>query len=269
MDAINKEKKSRDRKEYHKNYYLNNKETIRIKNQQRYLANSQEIRDKHQIYYKKNVDKIRAQQKKSREQNKETRKGYSKKYYQENREKILKRGKEREIQNAETIKIRKRKYYKQNKEKIDKRNKQYAAEHKSKMKEHDKKYRRNNSAKITARKRNYEQIRIKTDPVFKMIKRLRTRLWSMLKSQSAIKSASTLELLGTTKELVWKHLESLFKEGMTRDNHGNKGWHIDHIKPISSFDLNNPEQLKKCCHYTNLQPLWWWENLSKSDKIIA
>ena len=55
---------------------------------------------------------------------------------------------------------------------------------------------------------------------------------------------------------------------MTRENNNRKGWHIDHIKPMNSFDLNDPEQLKECCHYSNLKPLWWIENLQKSYKYV-
>jgi len=62
-------------------------------------------------------------------------------------------------------------------------------------------------------------------------------------------------------------MQSLFKEGMHWSNNTMHGWHIDHIKPISSFDLTNPEQLKKCCHYSNLQPLWAIDNLIKSNKL--
>ena len=76
-------------------------------------------------------------------------------------------------------------------------------------------------------------------------------------------------MLGASPEFVWNRLESQFKEGMTRDNHGFRGWHIDHIKPVSSFDLSDPEEQKKCFHYTNLQPLWWWENLSKGGKSLT
>jgi hypothetical protein len=57
--------------------------------------------------------------------------------------------------------------------------------------------------------------------------------------------------------------EKLWKPGMTWNNWARKGWHIDHIKPLSSFDLENREELLQACHHTNLQPLWWFENLEK------
>ena len=60
------------------------------------------------------------------------------------------------------------------------------------------------------------------------------------------------------------HLESLFSPGMTWDNYGFEGWHIDHIKPCASFEL---DQKKICFHYTNLQPLWAKDNMSKSNKF--
>jgi hypothetical protein len=53
---------------------------------------------------------------------------------------------------------------------------------------------------------------------------------------------------------------------MTWENHGK--WHIDHIKPGALFNLINIEEQKKCFHYTNLQPLWASENLSKGCKYI-
>jgi len=53
---------------------------------------------------------------------------------------------------------------------------------------------------------------------------------------------------------------------MTWDNHSKKGWHIDHIKPLHEFDLYDDEQFKQASHYTNLQPLWWWQNLAKNRK---
>jgi hypothetical protein len=65
-----------------------------------------------------------------------------------------------------------------------------------------------------------------------------------------------------------KHLESHFTEGMNWDNYGVYGWHMDHIIPCAAFDLTKPEDQSKCFHYTNLQPLWAKDNLSKRDTIF-
>lgn len=45
-------------------------------------------------------------------------------------------------------------------------------------------------------------------------------------------------------------------------------WHLDHIIPLVSFDLTNRWQFARACHYTNYQPLWWWDNISKGAKIV-
>ena len=74
-----------------------------------------------------------------------------------------------------------------------------------------------------------------------------------------------MELVGCTIEELKIYLEKQFKEGMTWENRGIV-WHIDHIKPISKFDLTNEEEQKKCFHYTNLQPLFAIDNLRKSNK---
>ena len=103
------------------------------------------------------------------------------------------------------------------------------------------------------------------EPQYRIAKCLRNRFNMFIKKN--FKKSSALVLLGCSLEELQKYLEQQFTEGMSWDNQGIRGWHIDHIIPCSSFDLTDIEQQKKCFHYTNLQPLWWYDNLSKSDKI--
>lgn len=101
-----------------------------------------------------------------------------------------------------------------------------------------------------------------SDPIYKLICLCRSRMYKAIKNNS--KSKSTMELLGCSGPELKKYLENQFKEGMSWANHGE--WHIDHIKPIASFDLKDPTQQKLCFHYTNLQPLWKQDNMEKRDK---
>ena len=80
------------------------------------------------------------------------------------------------------------------------------------------------------------------------------------------KSDYIFRLCGAPLMDVVRHLESLFKPGMTWDNYGFEGWHIDHIKPLAKFDILDPEEQKKCFHFSNLQPLWSSENYAKRDR---
>jgi hypothetical protein len=127
-------------------------------------------------------------------------------------------------------------------------------------------YRKENRQIINEKYKLYETERKKIDPVFKLLKTLRSRIGTALVKNNNIKCETTISLLGCTVEQCRIHLQNKFKEGMTWDNHGK--WHIDHIIPCSSFDLSKEEQQKKCFHYSNLQPLWAYENLSKGNKIL-
>jgi hypothetical protein len=98
--------------------------------------------------------------------------------------------------------------------------------------------------------------------------RIRSGILGILKRHKTYKKGKTQELLGCDGKMLQQHLESKFQSGMTWDNHGQFGWHVDHIKPCASFDLTQLEEQKKCFHYTNLQPLWWQDNLAKADKIL-
>ena len=95
---------------------------------------------------------------------------------------------------------------------------------------------------------------------------LRTRINSAIRRNT--KSGSAVRDLGCSIDFLVKYLESKFQEGMTWENRGLYTWHIDHIIPLSSFNLEDREEFKKAVHYTNLQPMWAKDNLSKRNKII-
>jgi len=98
--------------------------------------------------------------------------------------------------------------------------------------------------------------------------RSRIRIALLTNGNNIKKQFKSMDLVGCTIAFLRDYLTSLFTEGMSWDNYGNKKdqWSIDHILPCCSFDLSDPEQQKQCFHYTNLQPLWHLDNLSKGKK---
>jgi hypothetical protein len=98
--------------------------------------------------------------------------------------------------------------------------------------------------------------------------KLRCRVNAALRNQSAHRQLGVVQLLGCSLDDLRKHLEAQWLPGMCWDNWTRDGWHIDHIRPCASFDLSDPEQQRECFHYTNLQPLWWEENLEKGAKYV-
>ena len=111
---------------------------------------------------------------------------------------------------------------------------------------------------------SYERKMLNTNIEYKIKHVLRSRIRNALKKHLAHKYRNTNNLTSCTMEELKNYLEAKFIEGMTWENHGD--WHIDHIKPCCSFDLTQEEEQKKCFHYTNLQPLWASENLSKGGR---
>jgi hypothetical protein len=112
----------------------------------------------------------------------------------------------------------------------------------------------------------YTLNRLKKDIQFRLRFVLRSRMRAALKDNA--KSGSSVENLGCSIPELKAYLESRFQPGMTWQNWSVHGWHIDHKKPLSSFDLTDPEQFRQAVHYTNLQPLWAIENILKGNKEL-
>jgi hypothetical protein len=105
----------------------------------------------------------------------------------------------------------------------------------------------------------YQNKKYREDINYKLAKILRSRLRELVTSD--FKSDSALKLVGCSIEYLKFRLESQFEEGMSWDNYGE--WHIDHIRPCISYDLDDEEQQGICFGYKNLQPLWGPDNISK------
>jgi len=112
-------------------------------------------------------------------------------------------------------------------------------------------------------KRQYWRDRYNTIPLVKIKMNVSSLIYHALQRQLLKKNHHTKELCGCSWDVLMEHIESQFKEGMSWENHGE--WHIDHIRPCVSFNLCDPQELFKCFHYTNLQPLWKKDNLMKSS----
>jgi len=167
----------------------------------------------------------------------------------------------------EKYKKRNKEKYNNNKEKFSQQNKDYYMRNKDKVKEINKNWAKNNKLKDSQRRKKYVKTKSKNDPNFKIRTRLRTRMNLALFGEQYAKADKTFNLIGCSPSQLKSYLESLFQEGMSWDNYGVYGWHIDHIIPCASFDLTNPEQQRKCFHYTNLQPLWAVDNLKKGSSL--
>ena len=203
---------------------------------------------------------IREDAKEYRDNNKESIRTRDKKYREENKERIAARQKKFREENKERISEQRKKYREENKERISEQQKEWykKPENKAKVKA----YQQKNKKKIRAWDAKYRKERMQNEPVYRMIRNYRSATSSYYTGHR--KAYSTMELLGCTREELQRHLEDQFQPGMTLENYGK--WHIDHIRPIASFDLSDPEQQKQCWHYTNLQPLWASDNCSKGAR---
>jgi hypothetical protein len=134
--------------------------------------------------------------------------------------------------------------------------------------ERKKEYIKNNRRKILDRQKKYVKKRKEEDPIFKLTMTLRNRIKNFMKCKGISKKINkkTIEMVGCGPTELKEHIEKQFMDGMSWENHGPKGWHLDHIIPLIS--AKTEEDMFKLNHYTNLQPLWAKDNLKKGKKIV-
>lgn len=174
-------------------------------------------------------------------------------FYWKNRKKMIDRVKKWDLSNRSKKRNARKLWYRKNKEKCLSRQKFWRETNREKDLNRQKMYKKLNREKL----RLYKNTNVNS----KLARSLRSRLKHALKNNQ--KTGSAVSDLGCSISDFKQHLESKFQFGMNWENYGTFGWHIDHIKPLSSFDLTNRSQFLEACHFTNLQPLWASENRKK------
>ncbi len=239
----------------------------------------------HKLERKKSYKNNKQKSKEYYEFNKEIKIQYQKQYYEANKEKIIKHIEQ----------CRKQKWfdkYLQNKNEIDKyfneieitkdnveqyvrkynryktnlRKKEYTKIWFKKNEEYNKNYYTENKEKMSKQSSDNHKKRRKENPIYKFKCNLRILISGSFKrgKNQFQKNAKTEQILGCTIEEFRNYIEGKFTEGMTIENHGE--WHLDHIKPLA--EANTEEEIVKLNHYTNFQPLWAKDNLSKGKKYV-
>jgi len=216
--------------------------------------NKKKISDKCKIRYKESREDVLCRNKKYRERNKEKISEITKKYHESNKDNISKQRKEYRQANSEKLTKTNREYREANKGQISKQRKSYYESNKDKIAALGKIYREVNKNKRTKKQNEWARRRLKTDPVFKILRSLR----SQTRRLGKYKSDKTINIVGCSPKDFWKMNGSPSIEEL-------KTLHIDHIIPLSWFDLTNKKHAAVSTHYTNFQYLSPEDNSIKRD----
>jgi len=172
-------------------------------------------------------------------------------WYLKNKENKIEHTKRWVENNKDKARSYKRKYYYKNSEK---------------MNETSTKWRNENKKKHVQNVMKSTRKRYKNNLLFRLECIVRASVKRVTNAIKQDKELHSLEHIGCSLDEFKLHIESLWTEGMSWDNYGRYGWHIDHKIPLSWFIKNSPDPWK-ANHYLNLQPLWAKDNLSKGDSI--
>jgi hypothetical protein len=234
--------KSCDKKKKSK-YSFESKEKLKQYFAKKYIEQKEERSEYAKKKYIEKRDELLAKSKAYAEKTKESKAEYDKRYRQQNKEKIAEYKKQYANENAEQIAERMKLYRQENADKLALEKSQYV---------------KNNRPKINKRQSAYIKQRCAENPLFKLTKNTRKMVSRYMLGE---KSKRTQEIIGCSYEELKTYIENQFTEGMTWDNYGMDGWHVDHIKPLAM--ANSEEEIIASNHYSNLQPMWALDNLKK------
>lgn len=151
-----------------------------------------------------------------------------------------------------------------NRDKTNEYSRQWKLANQDKVSVYNSNYNLQNRENIQLRSSAYHTSRAKIDPSFKLAKSLRNRYRKVLKDGRL--DDSSMILLGCSIDAFRTWLQYRFDEVMTFENYG-PIWHLDHVVPVCKFNLTDENEVRKCFHWSNFQPLHSFENQKKSGKI--
>jgi hypothetical protein len=215
---------------------------------------------KRKALYKKyrfnNLEKIKERESRYRNKHRKEACLRSSNYRAKNPEKVKASQANWYLKNRDQERARRKIHYHKNKEKLKHQRLEQYEKNKEKIKLSNNKWRAKNPG--------YNKKTRTKNPFAYCMRNICWRVVKQLKLGK--KPVSAEKWFGCSAEQLKAYIERLWQEGMSWENYGHKGWHVDHIRPVSDF---KQEELISINHYTNLQPLWAKDNLKKSNKIIT
>lgn len=200
---------------------------------------------------KANADKKLAGRKADYEANKEAYKRRAREWREANPDRVRELSQRYSAENKSAIREAAARYYQENKEELGARRKRYAVENPDRMRE----------------LRRAWQLKAQQSVGWRLRRRISKSLRRALPSGK--NGAWTMDLLGYTLTELRAHIERQFVKGMGW--HNMDEWHIDHIIPVSAFDIQSVDDpaVRRAWALTNLRPLWASENCSKGARILS
>lgn len=218
---------------------------------------------KKQAEYLKHKDKYLARSEKQRKENPEKVSMIKKLSRLKKIDEYREKSRENYFNNKDSILAQAKQYRETNKALIRERDNQYKARNRIALSQKQSKYQKLNANMLNAYRRQYIKQRRSTDRMFAVKLNMRTRFKFELAKRGEERSIKANEYLGCSWVFLRDYLAQKFTDGMSWNNYGE--WHVDHIMPLASATTR--DDLIKLCHYSNLQPLWAFDNLSKGAKI--
>lgn len=215
--------------------------------------------------YRKNREKALATMAAYRAENPEKVSAAKKAAYAKKPEHYKAKHAERYAADPEASAARAKRWREENEDRVKARSAAYREKNRQELNTKQLEYYRANKEKVIAYQGKYISRKYKEDHLFAVRMICRRRLLFAMAKGGYKKSSKTETILGCSFQKLVKYIESKFLPGMTWQNRGMFGWHLDHIIPLSSASC--AEEIEKLSHYTNLQPLWAEDNWSKGAKL--